>query len=91
MSDAKTILYGLAATFAIAAASFNPLWVDPAGAAKTLDSVGFTNIETTGYGWFKCGKGDAWRTDFKAQNPNGKEVTGTVCSGFFKGSTVRFD
>jgi hypothetical protein len=91
MSNKGVGPWGLAAVFGMAAVLINPLWVDPAGATRTLDNAGFSHAETTGYGWFKCGKGDLWHTNFKAQNPNGKEVTGTVCKGLLKGSTVRFD
>ena len=70
---------------------FNPLWTDPEGARNTADSHGFTNIETKGYSWFGCGKGDIWHTQFTAKNENGKDVSGVVCRGFFKGSTLRLD
>lgn len=60
-------------------------------AFKALDGMGFTNIEVTGYQPFACSQDDFYHTGFKATNPNGKIVTGTVCSGiFFKNSTVRF-
>ena len=75
----------------LVAAFCNPLWVVPAGATDTLDSHGFTNIETTGYSWFGCGRGDLWHTKFTATNQNGKEVSGVVCKGLLKGSTMRLD
>ena len=84
-------LVALGLSLGLIAALTNPLWVDPAGATNTADSHGFTNVETTGYRWFGCGKGDIWHTGFKATNQNGKDVTGVVCKGFFKGSTLRLD
>lgn len=64
---------------------------DPRGAAEALDNAGFTDIQTGGYSVFACGKGDTYHTAFTAKNPRGKTVTGTVCSGWFKGATIRFD
>ncbi len=53
--------------------------------------MGFTNIRTTGYKWFACSEDDWYHTGFIATNPQGMEVGGVVCSGFFfKNSTVRF-
>lgn len=58
---------------------------------STLENAGFTNIRTTGYSMFACGKDDTFRTGFVATNPVGKEVRGTVCCGFLaKGCTIRF-
>lgn len=53
--------------------------------------MGFTNIQYTGYKWFGCSEDDFFHTGFVAVNPQGMQVTGTVCSGvLFKNSTVRF-
>ena len=60
-------------------------------AKKALSAMGFTNIRTTGYKWFACSEDDWYHTGFIATNPQGMEVGGVVCSGFFfKNSTVRF-
>ena len=63
----------------------------PKHAASLLSDQGYTNIETGGYGWFSCSKDDEFATRFKATSPAGKVVKGTVCAGWFKGSTIRFD
>jgi len=63
---------------------------DPNGTREALLNAGFTNIETQGYGWFNCSEDDVFKTNFVARNANGKYVKGTVCSGWFKGSTIRF-
>ncbi len=60
-------------------------------AKKALTAMGFTEIVTTGYKWFACSEDDWYHTGFIATNPQGMEVNGVVCSGFFfKNSTVRF-
>jgi hypothetical protein len=60
-------------------------------AHRALTSMGFTDIKMTGWKPFRCSKDDDFDTGFSAKNQKGELVTGTVCSGFFKGSTVRFD
>lgn len=64
---------------------------NPPDAQKALDDLGFTEIQITGYNFFACSDDDFYHTGFSAKNPQGKTVTGTVCSGIlFKNSTVRF-
>jgi hypothetical protein len=63
---------------------------DEEAARRTLDNAGFTDIETTGYEAWSCGKDDSTSTGFRARNPRGKIVTGVVCCGYSKGCTVRF-
>ncbi len=60
-------------------------------AERILTEQGYTNIEAGGYGWLSCSEDDVFKTEFKATSPAGKTVTGTVCSGWFKGGTIRFD
>lgn len=64
---------------------------DPESATKVLSDNGYTNIKTGGYGWVACGRDDVYSTEFSATSPSGKTVKGTVCHGFWKGSTIRFD
>lgn len=65
---------------------------DPDGAVKVLLDNGFTNIKTGGYGWLSCSsKDDVYKTEFTAISPNGSQVKGAVCKGFWKGSTIRFE
>ena len=59
-------------------------------ANKTLESAGFTDVKITGWNPLACGKDDTYATGFTAINPQGKVVEGTVCSGVFKGATIRF-
>lgn len=64
---------------------------DEAGTRKTLRNAGFTDVEITGYSWWACGDDDTFHTGFRAKNPRGETVEGTVCcGGLTKGCTVRF-
>lgn len=65
--------------------------VSPSDTRNALQAMGFTNIEVGGRAWFGCSEDDTFATRFTATNPQGHVVTGQVCSGPFKGSTVRFD
>ena len=61
-------------------------------AKKSLEPLGFSDIEVTRYKWFSCHKEDFYHTGFVAKNPQGITVYGTVCSGLiFKNGYVRFD
>lgn len=64
---------------------------DPEGAIKTASSLGLTNVRAGGYSMFACGQGDVFATSFTALSPQGRPVSGVVCKGFMKGSTVRLD
>lgn len=64
---------------------------DNSGARKAIEDAGLTLVEVGGYGWLQCSEDDVFHTKFTAKNANGKTVTGVVCSGWFKGKTVRFD
>ena len=64
---------------------------DPTAARKALDNLGFSDVEITGYRFFTCGDDYTYHTGFSAKNPKGNLVTGAVCSGWFKGSSVKFD
>ena len=57
---------------------------------QLLKQQGYKNIYITGYMAFNCGEDDWFSTGFTATAPNGERVSGVVCSGIFKGSTIRF-
>jgi len=63
----------------------------PDHAQQVLVDAGYSNVRTGGYSWLGCGKGDIYATNFEAVGPTGRPVKGTVCSGFFKGATIRFN
>lgn len=60
-------------------------------ATKALQESGYTEIELYGHAMWSCGKDDTFSTEFKAKSPSGTVVTGAVCSGWFKGKTIRLD
>lgn len=64
---------------------------DGPNAIRVLKAQGYTDIEMTGYRYGMGGEGDTYVTGFRAKSPAGVEVTGAVCSGFLKGSTIRLD
>lgn len=64
---------------------------DSTVATKALSSAGYQNVEITGYSFFGCSEDDAFHTGFKATGQDGKPVEGVVCSGWFKGATIRLD
>lgn len=65
--------------------------VNTESAQKTLRSQGMTEIKLRGYSIFGCDRNDNFRTKFTAKDVNGNKVSGTLCSGIFKGMTVRYD
>lgn len=64
---------------------------DPDGAKRAVEALGLTDVQTHGWSAWGCGKGDDFTTRFSATNAQGKRVTGVVCGGWLKGSTVRID
>ena len=65
--------------------------VNPQSAKRALEAQGLTDVKIEGYSWFGCAKDDAFASNFTAKGTNGAEVTGSVCQGLFKGTTVRLD
>ncbi len=59
-------------------------------ARRVLEAQGITVIELGGYDFFACSEDDMYRTRFEGVGPTGKPVSGTVCSGWLKGATVRY-
>lgn len=60
-------------------------------ATRALSSAGYKNIQITGYEIFGCDKNDDFHTGFTATGLDGKKLSGVVCSGVFKGATIRVD
>lgn len=60
-------------------------------AIRVLSDNGYSDIQITGYSPFACSDSDTFSTGFTAKSSNGKYVSGTVCSGFLKGATIRFN
>lgn len=63
---------------------------DEANSRNALENYGFTEIQFTGYQYFGCSDSDSFSTGFKAKNPQGRNVSGVVCCGYYKACTVRF-
>lgn len=63
---------------------------DEPNTRRVLENDGFKNIQITGWRPFTCDEKDSFATGFIAEK-NGRTVTGCVCSGIFKGHTIRFD
>jgi hypothetical protein len=60
-------------------------------ATKALTESGYTDIVLHGHAMWSCSKDDTFSTEFEATSPSGVRVTGAVCSGWFKGKTIRLD
>ena len=60
----------------------------PNDVQSILEGQGYSNIELTGYAFFACSDDDFFHDGFTATK-DGKPVSGVVCSGFLKGSTIR--
>lgn len=60
-------------------------------ATRALEGAGYHDIHITGYRVFGCSDKDDFHTGFEAIGPTGTRVTGVVCSGWLKGSTIRTD
>ena len=80
-----------AGLFCLALAIMLPACTDAETAKNAAENIGLTEVEVTGFRWFGCSEDDAFRTGFSGIRADGKYVTGVVCSGWFKGATVRFD
>ena len=94
MSDEPRILSkGLAVIILVVLIYLFIPWAcqSPDSAKRVLEENGYTHIEITGYRWFACDEKDTFSTGFRATNAAGKPISGVVCSGLFKKSTIRFD
>jgi hypothetical protein len=58
--------------------------------AKYAEMEGWDSYEVIGYSFFGCDEKDAFHTEFKAIK-NKREFTGIICSGLFKGATLRLN
>ena len=63
---------------------------DPGRSQDALQKSGYTDIEIGDYDFNACGKDDEYSTHFRAKNPQGRIVEGTVCCGVWKSCTIRF-
>lgn len=56
-----------------------------------LESMGYTDVESTGHEFFCCGNDDSFSTGFTCKDKDGNTVTGCFCSAILKGVTIRFE
>ncbi len=81
----KKLLTILALSLSLTACS------DAPKAERALIGAGYTEIQIKGMSWTSCSDSDSMSNNFIAKGLNGQTVTGTVCMGWFKGSTIRLD
>ncbi len=79
----KKVLLACVLALSLAACSDGPT------AENALADAGYTQIVTTGWSMFGCSENDTFKTGFTAKGPTGRQVKGVVCSGWFKGATIR--
>lgn len=78
--------------FVVFTLTFSSITVRPQLATRILTEQNYSNIIIKPWSIqnaFVCSEDDIFRARFSAKNMTGKTVNGVVCSGFFKGSTVR--
>ena len=63
---------------------------DEKSAKNVLLNEGYRNIKFTGYDFLSCSDDEIYHTGFRAYSNKNRLVTGTVCGGIFKGSTIRY-
>lgn len=56
-----------------------------------LEMQGYTDIKYTGYSVFCCDEKDTYSSGFICKDKQGNDVKGCICSGVFKGITIRFE
>ncbi|MGP1715671.1 MAG: hypothetical protein ACTS9Y_00700 [Methylophilus sp.] len=56
-----------------------------------LEDAGYSNIIVMGSTVYGCDNSDSFRMKFSATGATGRDVTGVVCSGALKASTIRLD
>lgn len=74
----------------LSALSLAACGVNPQAGTRALEANGLTDIQLEGWSFFGCAEKDSFRTKFTAKNSKGETVSGVLCSGLFKGVTVRY-
>lgn len=70
--------------------AFTDVFDDPRGAKRALLDANYHPIEVGGFKMLACSHGDLYTTKFTAYSPDSSRVvSGVVCKGLFKGSTIR--
>ena len=58
---------------------------------RLLEDAGYSNVIVMGSTIYGCDHSDTFRMKFSATGATGRAVTGVVCSGNLKASTIRLD
>lgn len=58
-------------------------------ATQTLLDSGYTNPTHLGYSAFACSSDDHFADKYQVTAPSGNRIEVVVCSGLFKGATIR--
>jgi hypothetical protein len=64
---------------------------DTRKAELLLNTQGFTDVTFEGPAPWRCGDGDTFSRSFTATAKDGAPISGTICEGLLKGSTIRFN
>lgn len=75
----------------ILALSLSACGVNHKQGRRALEAQGMTDIHIGSWAIIGCGRDDDFSSYFTAKDANGKEVSGTLCGGWLKGITVRYD
>jgi hypothetical protein len=86
--NALVALFGM--VFVVALSILSGCTTDEDETRTTLENMGFTDVQPSDIALWGCGHGDKYGRNFKAKNPAGHYVNGTVCCGIIKSCTVRF-
>lgn len=86
----NTLVALIGIIFVVALAALPGCTTDESETRETLENMGFSDVQPSDIAFIGCGHGDKWGRNFKAKNPAGHYVEGTVCCGVFKSCTVRF-
>jgi hypothetical protein len=86
----KLVVYVLGSLFFGASLLMLIGCTDEGRSRDTLYKAGYSDVKIGGYAYFECSDSDNFATEFKAKNPKGDVVSGTVCCGLTKGCTIRF-
>ena len=90
----SAMIYLVVFTVAFLVATFSGALVSQEVAIRAAEVQGFSDIRITdhSYAWVGvrgCDGADAARFTVRGKNAAGKEVEFYVCTGFFKGGTIR--
>ena len=89
-SNLEYILWAILFVGFIGFAGCSPaLLSNPAEGQRILEQQGYTDVKFIGVAYNSCGRGDIRQDRFQVTNSKGSFPV-TVCSGLWKGYTIRF-